>query len=333
MDASIPSGTAGRLVVRLVAGGRSNPTYEVSDGVTRWILRRPPYGQVLPTAHDMGREFRVLTALGGTAVPVPRTVALCTDASVIGAPFYLMEMLDGLTLRTQADSARLTSAQQHGLGMSMIGVAASLHEVDAESVGLADFGRPDGYLERQIRRWRKQWAGAHTVERPEVELLLDRLEASLPTTLYPGIVHGDLKIDNLMVDWHDPGRVIGVLDWEMSTLGDTLADVGIMLSFWDEESRPFNPVSAGTTAHAGFPSRDAALDAYALLRGIDLPSIDWYVVFAYLKVGIILEQIHTRHVNGNTVGTGFEVTGAMVQPLLDNAMQWASATSVSALRI
>ncbi|MHB1164131.1 MAG: phosphotransferase family protein [Candidatus Nanopelagicales bacterium] len=333
MDARIPGGTAGEITVQLVPGGRSNPTYEVTDGVSFWILRRPPYGQVLPTAHDMGREFRVMSALRDTAVPVPRTVALCEDGSVIGAPFYLMQRLDGRTLRNQADTGRLSAPQQFALGQAVVTIAADLHEVDAESVGLAEFGRPEGYLERQVRRWRKQWAGAHTLARPEVDLLLDRLGASVPVTRYPGIVHGDLKIDNLMVDRNDPSRVIGVLDWEMSTLGDTLADLGTIMTFWDEESRPFNPVSAGLTAHPGFPARDAALQMYATTRGIDLPNVDWYVVLAYLKVAIILEQIHTRHLSGLTVGGGFDDAGAMVQPLLDFAMEWASSTSVPALRV
>ena len=159
------------------------------------------------------------------------------------------------------------------------------------------------------------------------------LGASVPETVYPGLIHGDFKVDNVMVDHADRGRLLGVLDWEMSTLGDTLADVGTLLSFWDEEDSPFNPVSAGTTAHQGFPSHDAIRERYAQLRGIELPNLDWYLVLAYVKVAIIMEQIHVRHEAGLTVGEGFDDAGAMVDPLLDKAMKVASVSDVPGLRV
>lgn len=324
---------AGPLQVSLISGGRSNPTFAVTDGSTGWILRRQPFGQVLETAHDMAREYRVISALQSTVVPVPRTVLLVEDSDVIGSPFYVMENLGGRTLRNNADSGELTSDEQRRLGLEMMRILADLHEVDPESVGLADFGRPDGFLERQVRRWRKQWAAAHTAERPHLDLLLDRLEASVPRRAYPGVIHGDYKLDNLMVDRQDAGRVLGVLDWEMSTLGDAMADLGLCWTLWDEPGRPFNPVSAGTTAHAGFPSRQEAMEAYARHRGIDLPDLDWYIVLAYVKVAVIVEQIHTRHIQGLTVGEGFDGSGTMTDPLLDWAMDVASATRVPGLRV
>lgn len=333
LDLVIPGGIVGDLNMGLISGGRSNPTFRVSDDTRQWILRRQPFGQVLETAHDMGREYRVITALRDTDVAVPQTLVFCKDPSIIGSPFYVMADLGGITMRNVSETAIMTVDERRRLAEAMVQTLASLHQVDPTSVGLADFGRPDGYLERQVRRWRKQWDGAHLVPRPRLYLLLDRLGASVPKTTYPGVIHGDFKLDNVMVDRTDRGCLLGVLDWEMSTLGDTLADVGILLSFWDEEDRPFNPVSAGTTAHQGFPSRDAILERYARLRGIELPNLDWYLVLAYVKVAIILEQIHARHAAGLTVGEGFDDAGDMVDPLLDKAMEVASASDVQALRV
>ena len=326
-------GIRGPLEVSLISGGRSNPTFIVTDGSARWILRRQPFGQVLETAHDMGREYRVMTALWGSVVPVPRTVLLVEDPTVIGSPFYVMDDLGGRTLRNNADTGVLSRENQQRLGTSMMHILADLHELDPAKVGLADFGRPDGFLERQVRRWRKQWAGAHIIERPNLDLLLDRLAGSVPDRSFPGIIHGDYKLDNLMVDRDDPGRVVGVLDWEMSTLGDTMADLGLCWTLWDEPGRPFNPVSAGTTAHAGFPTRQQAMDEYARRRGIDLPDLDWYVVLAYVKIAVIVEQIHTRHVSGLTIGEGFDDSGAMTDPLLNAAMEIAARTKVPGLRV
>ncbi len=236
-------------------------------------------------------------------------------------------------MRNVAETAVMTVDERERLAEAMVQTLASLHQVDPASVGLANFGRPHGYLERQVRRWRKQWDASHLVPRSRLYHLLDRLGASVPETIYPGVIHGDFKLDNVMVDRTDRGRLLGILDWEMSTLGDTLADVGILLSFWDEEDRSFNPVSAGTTAHQGFPSRDMILERYAQLRGIELPNLDWYLVLAYVKVAIILEQIHARHAAGLTVGEGFDDAGEMVDPLLDKAMEVASASDVQALRV
>ncbi len=311
----------GQISIRLIAGGRSNPTYLVEDGARGWVLRRPPHGLVLETAHDMGREYRVMSALRGTAVPVPRTTVYCEDARVIGAPFYLMERLDGRTIRTRADAAALSPQDRLGLAETMLDTLAALHGIDPAEVGLADFGRPDGYLERQLRRWRRQWDAAHTVHRPLVDQLITALERKLPRTRRAGIVHGDYKVDNLMLSRHEPGKVIGLLDWEMSTLGDTLADVGLMLSFWDEEGRPCNPLTKGVTALAGFPGTDEMLTGYAARVSLDDTSqLDWYISLADLKIAVIFEQIHVRHIAGQTVGEGFDGIGQMVDPLLERAV-------------
>lgn len=332
LDSVVDGGLAGDLTWGLIAGGRSNPTYELFDDGRSWILRRPPHGLVLETAHDMGREHRVISALRDTAVPVPRVLGLCTDPDVIGAPFYVMEKLDGVTLRTQQDTSRLTEQQRGQLADAMVDALVALHSVAPEAVGLDDWGRPDGYLERQLRRWRRQWEASFTRVRPEVEELLTRLGSALPASHLPGIVHGDFKLDNMMVDRDDPARIIGVLDWEMSTLGDTLTDLGILCSFWDQEGEFHNPITAGANALPGFPTRREIVEKYAAARDVEVADIDWYMVFADFKIAVILEGIHARHAQGHTVGEGFEGIGEMVGPLLDRALQIASASTTPGLR-
>jgi aminoglycoside phosphotransferase (APT) family kinase protein len=327
LERSLPGGVDGELTAQLLAGGRSNPTYEVTDRTRSWVLRRPPFGSVLPTAHDMGREYRVLTALASSAVPVPAPVTMCADPDVIGAPFYVMEKIEGTTLQTVEDTAALTPQQRDGLSASMIEILAILHEVNVAEVGLSDWGRPAGYLERQVRRWRRQWQASATVERPEVDELLERLEYSLPRTVHSGIVHGDFKLDNLMVDPGDPTRVLGLLDWEMATLGDTATDLGVLLSFWDRPEEPFHPLTDGMTALDGFWTRERLIERYAKLRGIEPPDVGWYLVFADVKIAVIFEGIHARHLRGETVGSGFEGIGDMVGMLIDRALELA-ATAV-----
>lgn len=312
---------AGPLDATLIAGGRSNPTYGLSDSNSDWILRRPPHGLVLESAHDMGREVRVISSLDGSAVPVPKVVHFCEDPTVIGAPFYVMERLDGRTIRSRQDAEQLSEQERRGVSDAMIATLADLHVVDPRKVGLQDFGRPEGYLGRQLRRWRTQWEAAHTTDRPQVEELIRRLERSVPDTIRTGIVHGDYKVDNLMLDLGDASRPVGLLDWEMSTLGDTLADVGLMISFWDEEGSPFNPLTRGVTALPGFRSRSEMIAAYADRVKLDrLDQIEWYVSLADFKIAVIFEQIHVRHTAGQTVGEGFDGMGDMVEPLLDRAL-------------
>jgi aminoglycoside phosphotransferase (APT) family kinase protein len=311
----------GEITLTLIAGGRSNPTYLVEDESRGWVLRRPPHGLVLETAHDMGREYRVLNALGSTSVPVPRTTLFCDDVAVIGAPFYVMERLDGRTIGSREDAEALSIVERGALAESMLDTLAALHSIDPVQIGLGDFGRPDGYLERQLRRWRKQWRAAHSIDRPQVHQLLSILESHRPKTQRTGIVHGDYKLDNLMVRHDDATGVIGVLDWEMSTLGDTLTDVGLMLSFWDEEGQPYNPLTEGVTALPGFPSAKEMTTGYARRVGLDdAADLDWYISLADVKIAVIFEQIHVRHVAGQTMGEGFDSIGHMVDPLLDRAL-------------
>jgi aminoglycoside phosphotransferase (APT) family kinase protein len=263
---------------------------------------------------------------------VPQVVAFCEDDEVLGAPFYVMDRLDGRTYRTQADTAGLSEGERAALSAALVATLGDLHAVDPAAVGLRDWGRPDGYLERQVSRWGRQWDAVATSDRPEVHALLGRLAASLPPTRTPGIVHGDYKIDNVMVAADDPGKVLGVLDWEMSTLGDTMADLGLLISFWDEPGGLHNPITQGATALPGFWTAEEVVERYSQLSGRAVDDLDWYVVFSDLKIAVILEQIHRRHLEGTTTGDGFDDIGAMVGPLIERARDRASRSKDAVLR-
>ena len=320
------------LTAELIAGGRSNLTYGISDGEHRWVLRRPPLGHVLPTAHDMGREYRVLSGLADTDVPVPRTHAFCDDDSVNGAPFYVMQRVDGQILRTADDIARLRADQAAACSRELIDVLARIHTVDYEAVGLGDFGHPDGYLERQVRRWGEQWERSKAADLRAVDELARRLRAALPESGPPTIVHGDYRLDNTMLAPEDPTRIVAVLDWEMATLGDPLADVGLFLLYWAQNDAQVIATGEGISTDAGFLSHDEVVALYAERSGRRVDELDWYVVFAGYKLAIIVEGIAARYRMGKTLGEGFEAMGEMVARLVDGALAQASRSSIPALR-
>jgi aminoglycoside phosphotransferase (APT) family kinase protein len=311
--------------VTLIAGGRSNLTYRLDLDGAQLVLRRPPLGHVLPTAHDMTREYRVLTALQGTQVPVPRPVAICPDTEVIGAPFYLMQYVDGLVLRTPADGAILTPELAGELSELLAQTMATIHGVQIDEVGLTGFGRPDGYIARQLARWQRQWELSVTSERPGYDELVARLAEGLPESSEGTLVHGDFRLDNTLVNLGHPARIAAVVDWEMSTLGDPLADLGLTLSYWadtgDDKGFLDINVSAGITALPGFYSREQFADRYAELTGRDVSGIGYYVAFGYFKLAVILEGIYARYLQGKTVGEGFEREGPAVPVLIARAHQ------------
>lgn len=333
LRASMPTGNGvGELTATQITGGKSNLTYRVTDGEHRWILRRPPLGAVLHSSHDVGREFRVMQGLYGSAVPVPAVVAHCPDPSVIGAPFYLMDQVDGVVLNSRDLAAELTDAERAELGRSLVDTLVDLHEVEPAAVGLDDLGKPTGYLERQLSRWVRQFQAIKVRELPQVESLADKLARSMPKHGGSSLVHGDYRIDNVITAPGAPGSIAAVLDWEMATLGDPLADLGLLVSFWDEPGQAHNPITNGLTAFDGFPTADEVVARYATRRGIDASLVDWYRVFGLLKVAVILEQIHARHHQGLTLGDGFDDVEAMPSTLLHQASEIAAHSRLAALR-
>jgi aminoglycoside phosphotransferase (APT) family kinase protein len=326
-------GADGRpLSAELIAGGRSNLTYSITDGEHEWVLRRPPLGHVLPTAHDMAREHRVITALAHTDVPVPRTYALCEDNDVNGAPFYVMEQVHGRILRTGEDLTTLAHDEAAACSRALVDVLARIHRVDYEAVGLADFGRPEGFMERQLRRWNQQWERSKADELPEIDDLARRLRNALPESGPPTIVHGDYRLDNTMLAPDDAGRIAAVLDWEMSTLGDPLADVGLFLLYWGQSEAQIIATGQAIQEQAGFATRDEVVEMYAKSTGRDVDNLDFYVVFAFYKLAIIVEGIAARYRMGKTLGEGFEHMGEMVKNLVHEALDQASRSSIPALR-
>jgi aminoglycoside phosphotransferase (APT) family kinase protein len=319
--------TVGPLAGELISGGRSNLTYLVSDGVRNWVLRRPPKGEILSGAHDVAREHRVMAALAATAVPVPTMVALAEDDTVLGVPFYVMDRIDGTVLRKPDMVAALTEPVRSRLGATLVDTLADLHDVDYDAIGLGDLGRPDGYLERQVDRWTKQYQKIKIRDLPHVDRVVAALRAARPESTLASIVHGDYRLDNVIVDAHDNTRIAGVLDWEMATLGDPLADLATLIMFWDEPGRPFNPITGGLMAFAGFPGADEVVERYVSRRSLIIDDVDWYLVFSEFKLAIILEQIHARHVAGHTVGDGFDDIGDMVIVLLGSAMDKIAASA------
>lgn len=316
----------GDVSAELIAGGRSNLTYRVRAGSHDWVLRRPPMGHVLATAHDMGREVTVLRALQPTDVPVPGVIASCADAAVLGAPFYLMEHVDGLILRTRPDVGRCGGGERQGIADAMMDTLARLHDVDPVSVGLNGFGHPEGFLGRQVKRWGQQLDRSRSRHIPGIDTLRVRLAGSVPvdaaSRARAGIVHGDYRLDNLVLDSRTL-TVAAVLDWEMSTLGDPLADLGLLLAYWDGLGSLPNPIADGVGPRSGFPVGAALVDRYAQARGLDaadLKALPWCTAFGYFKIAVILEGIHYRFTKGKTTGAGFDRIGELVPPLVDGGL-------------
>ena len=296
------------LRVERVRGGHSNETFFIGRGGQEWVLRRPPRGPLLPTAHDVLREYRVLKALNNTNVPVPRVILACDDVSIIGAPFYLMERLHGLVIHTELPSFADDAAGRVALSRSLIDALAALHTVDWQAVGLGDFGKPEGYLERQVRRWTGQLEKSRQRPLPDLDAVTAWLTAHMPVSGPATIVHGDFRIDNAMYASDRP-EVIAILDWEMATIGDPLADVGYLLSFWREQGDPepgFTSDSWRVMEQPGFPSRKEIAAYYAERTGRSIGDMAFYVALAIWKLAILLEGSYQRHRSGTTDDPFFE---------------------------
>jgi len=314
LDRERPGLVEGDLRAEVIAGGRSNLTYDVTDGHTAWVVRRPPLGHVLATAHDMTREHRVISALEPTDVPVPRTIVLCEDTDVLGAPFYVMEKVGGVPYRRAAQLEQIGEERTRDICLRMVDILATLHEVDPASVGLGDFGRPEGFLARQVRRWKKQLDSSRSRDLSGMDELHARLEANVPEQQAPAIVHGDYRLDNLLVDERDV--VTAVLDWEMATVGDPLTDVALLVVYRGVAKEDTTGAVADAPTAPGFLTVEEMLDRYAERSGRDLSAMSFYVALAYFKLAVVLEGIHYRYTQGKTVGAGFEDVGRMVEPLV-----------------
>lgn len=285
------------LQFEIIAGGHSNLTYRVSDAAgRRWVLRRPPLAHLLAGAHDMVREHRLLSSLEPTVVPTPPVVGLCTDDEVNGADFYVTEFVDGTVLRSLSDAEALTPEARGELSRRMVEVLAAIHSTDLEATGLATLGRPDDYVARQIHVWRRQFNAMTSRDLPIIERVHDVLVASIPPQAEATLVHGDYRLDNCLST--TDGDLAAVLDWEISTLGDPVAELGFLLGYWVEADDGFNPLGHDATAAEGFWTRDQLALAYAELTGRDVGNIEWHFAFASWRLACILEGVHARYVGG-----------------------------------
>jgi aminoglycoside phosphotransferase (APT) family kinase protein len=298
-------GAVSHMAVTRHQAGHSNETFFIDYGGRDLVLRRPPLGAFLPTAHDVGREYKVLAALASTNVRVPHVVLACSDESVIGAEFYVMERVRGEVIRDELPSA-FDEKDRSLIGDELIDALVELQSVDPATCGLAGFGKPTGYLGRQLKRWRGQLGLTLPSTRPlpELEQVGDWLESNVPDSPGTSIVHGDYKLDNVVFDAGSPTRLVAILDWEMSTLGDPLADLGWMISFWqqggrDGENEVLDRLSS-VTSEPGFVTPERLVARYEELTGRDTTDLDWYVVLANWKLAVLLEGSYARHLAGAT---------------------------------
>jgi len=311
---------AGPFRYERIAGGRSNMTYAVTDAVGRkWALRRPPLGKALGSAHDMGREHRVVSALGPTPVPVAPIAGYCTDEDVNGAPFYVMEFVEGPILRLREDAEAFDEAERGAIGERVVDTLVEIHALAPDEIGLGDLGRKEDYVARQLRRWGKQWEGSKTREVPLIDAVGERLAARIPAQGPATLVHGDYRLDNMILT--AAGEVAAVVDWELCTLGDPLADVGLLLVYWGEEGDTLLPLFEPATMATGFPSRAEVRERYAERSGRDLAAIDFFVALGYWKLAIILEGVFSRYAKGQygKPEDGFEEFGRNVDRLAEAA--------------
>ena len=326
------------LRATLLDGGRSNLTYRLDGGATPLVLRRPPLGHVLSTAHDMAREHRVIAALAPTSVPVPRAELHHDDAdgaAGVSTPFYLMRLVDGVVLRAPDDNAGFTAPQLRALSLDLAATLGRLHALDPAAIGLGTLGRPDGFLARQVRRWGAQYDLSRSRPMPELDQLQDRLRTSVPATTQDSLLHGDYRLDNVIVQVGADGapRLAAVLDWEMATHGDSLTDLGLLALYWDIRAIGGDSLGIATSAvdtTAGYPAFDELVDAYSAERRVRVPELSWYRAFAAYKLAIILEGVHYRHRAGETVGPGFDTVGALVAPLAAHGLACLGTTSATA---
>ncbi|HEY2053101.1 MAG TPA: phosphotransferase family protein [Solirubrobacterales bacterium] len=326
--AHVPAARA-PLTYERIAGGHSNLTYRVTDAAgSEWALRRPPLGKRLSSAHDMAREHRVVAALGGTDVPVAPVVGLCEDESVNGAPFYVMDFVRGPVLRgvSEVEASFPDEGERHEIGMRVADTLARVHAVDPDAVGLGDLGRKEDYVARQLRRWYGQWEKSKTRELASIDRVHDRLAARIPAQKGVSIVHGDYRLDNMILT--DSGEVAAVVDWELCTLGDPLADVGTLMAYWPDRDAPETSLGMPANLAPGFPTREELCARYAEASGRDLADLDFYTALGYWKLAIILEGVYARYAAGGygnfELNRGLEAFARLVERLAETAEEIGS---------
>jgi aminoglycoside phosphotransferase (APT) family kinase protein len=320
----------GPLLVRQFPSGHSNLTYSVTLGEQEMVLRRPPFGSKVKSAHDMGREYHVLEKIHAS-YPAPRPLLHCTDESVLGAPFYLMERVHGVVLRRELPPGLdLSPPIARRLSESFIDNLAALHALDYTALGLADLGKPQGYLERQVKGWTERYYGSKTHELPEVERITVWLKERMPARSVGTLVHNDYKYDNMLLDSSDITRIVAVLDWEMCTLGDPLTDLGTALAYWVQSDDPADvrPARWGPTATPGSLNRLELLERYRTKTGRDVSDIVFYYAFALFKTAVIIQQIYYRYYHGFTRDERFASMGEVTKMLLNASARSIDSNSI-----
>jgi aminoglycoside phosphotransferase (APT) family kinase protein len=324
-------GETGALVVRQFPAGHSNLTYSLQLGAKELVLRRPPFGSKVKSAHDMSREFRVLSKLHSVYDPAPEVLHYCDDDSIIGAPFYVMQPVHGIILRRQLPQGLDFSAQKaRGLSASFIDNLVRLHRVDYAAAGLSDLGKPEGYLERQLRGWIERYHGSKTHDYPEVEKISTWMQQHMPHTIAVSLIHNDYKYDNVVLDPRDITTIVGVLDWEMCTIGDPLTDLGTALAYWMDKTDPqeIQDNRWGPTTEEGSFTRAEITQHYAQETGCDVSHIAFYLAFARFKLAVIVQQIYFRYHQGLTKDARFATMPTTIQMLLRASLHTAQTGQV-----
>jgi aminoglycoside phosphotransferase (APT) family kinase protein len=314
----------GSLIVEQFPSGHSNLTYSLRFGEMDLVLRRPPFGSKVKSAHDMGREYRVLSKLHAAFPPAPQPLCYDEEGSVIGAPFYVMRRIPGVILRKQLPAGlEISPLQAEQMGYSFIDTLAQLHRIDFEAIGLGELGRPVGYVQRQVEGWIKRYAGSRTHDLPEIEPITQWLPEHMPAEYGAALIHNDYKYDNTILDPDDITRIVGVLDWEMCTLGDPLMDLGTAISYWIEATDPPDVqfLSWGPTTLPGCPTRKQLVNRYADQMGIDPPDMTFYLAFAHFKTAVIAQQIYYRFHHGKTQDQRFAMFIEATKILLKAAVR------------
>jgi aminoglycoside phosphotransferase (APT) family kinase protein len=324
-------GDDGPLHIRQFPSGHSNLTYSIHLGERQFVLRRPPFGSKVKSAHDMGREFRVLSKLHASYPPAPEVLLFCDDSSVLGAPFYIMNPIRGIILRRNPPAGlEFSVSTARHLSESFVDNLALLHGLNYQAIGLADLGKPEGYLERQVRGWTERYTGSQTHEYPEVKTIMEWMAQNIPLTQNAALIHNDYKYDNAVLDSNDITKIIGLLDWEMSTIGDPLTDLGTALAYWVNagDSEELQSIRWGPTDSPGSFTRADIVERYAAKTGRDVSRIAFYLTFARFKLAVIVQQIYFRFHQGLTKDQRFASMPTLIQILLRASLECAQTGKI-----